>query len=362
MHRCSGIHHEFALLCPLRRGCRHYPCFGKGVERSLVLYFELVDISRQVRCFSAGASFFVAKLPFVCNPRILAHTDCVTWGSHFWILPCDGPFPSRFLMWCHVPLEHLTVWFDPDFPTSRRINFLGGQSWDTQPNSVDSFSKAIDPFPPLFFDFFWLPIRLSVSEETLVAEFASWHRQVLLTYRRMPKITRRICALSFEKFCARFLAFYSKRILSPLCQNLSKDFLLSVCAFGAGEHDCAFLSTITSVAETTRVSSWTLSNCFPLMAFSHFSFRADVSSFSTLDQCSPSQIFHYAASEIAHPNRPINVSAYHDFQSLTAWQGWISIKFLGLHGQFRLKLNRISYFHHVQTFQDISLGISLTWE
>ena len=42
-----------------RKGCRHYPCFGRRVEGRLVLFFELVDTFRQVSCFSAGASFLL---------------------------------------------------------------------------------------------------------------------------------------------------------------------------------------------------------------------------------------------------------------------------------------------------------------
>ena len=42
--------------------------------------------------------------------------------------------------------------FDPNFPFSRGKVFLGWDSWDTQPNCVDSFNKATDPFAPSFFD------------------------------------------------------------------------------------------------------------------------------------------------------------------------------------------------------------------
>ena len=50
-------------------------------------------------------------------------------------------------------LENLTAWFDPKFPDSRRTGFLGQESWDTQPNYVDSSNKAADLFAPSFFDF-----------------------------------------------------------------------------------------------------------------------------------------------------------------------------------------------------------------
>ena len=64
-----------------------------------------------------------------------------------------------------MPLDNLAVQSDPKFPLFRGIDFFGGSvSWDTQPNGLDSFSKATDPFPPLLFDFFTvLLINVSVS-------------------------------------------------------------------------------------------------------------------------------------------------------------------------------------------------------
>ena len=35
------------------------------------------------------------------------------------------PFFPEFLLWYHVPLENLTVRFDPNFPSFRRVDFLG---------------------------------------------------------------------------------------------------------------------------------------------------------------------------------------------------------------------------------------------
>ena len=68
------------------------------------------------------------------------------------MIPRDGAFLARILIWCQVPLENLTVCFDPNFSCSRRIDFLGSESWDTQPSCTDSFTIATDPFAPPFFD------------------------------------------------------------------------------------------------------------------------------------------------------------------------------------------------------------------
>ena len=38
-----------------------------------------------------------------------------SWSAHFWIIPRDGPFLSRILIWCQVPLENLTACLFPIF-------------------------------------------------------------------------------------------------------------------------------------------------------------------------------------------------------------------------------------------------------
>ena len=59
-------------------------------------------------------------------PRILAHKDCVLEVRTFELTPCDGPFGV-------MPLEKVTVQFDPNVPFFRRIDFFGGfLSWNTQ--------------------------------------------------------------------------------------------------------------------------------------------------------------------------------------------------------------------------------------
>ena len=43
---------------------------------ALFAFFELMDTSRPFSCFSAGASFFVARFPDVFFPQILEHMGC----------------------------------------------------------------------------------------------------------------------------------------------------------------------------------------------------------------------------------------------------------------------------------------------
>ena len=39
VHQCSGVDHEFSLFWLFRRGCQHYPGFGRRAERSFCLLF-----------------------------------------------------------------------------------------------------------------------------------------------------------------------------------------------------------------------------------------------------------------------------------------------------------------------------------
>ena len=149
-----------------------------------------------------------------------------------------------------------------------------------------------------------------MSEIAIIAKNASSLRLVILTYGRVPIITRRVRTLSFEENFARHSAFSSRR-LSPLGPKPFEGFLPSVCdcAFGAGEHDCTFLSTIASVAETARVSSRTLSFCLSLRAFSHSALNADFCPFLTLGHHSCSNPF-VPSFEVVRPNHLINMSCH----------------------------------------------------
>ena len=58
------------------------------------------------------------------------------------MIPFDGLFFPN-VTWNHVPLENLTVQFDPNFPLFRRMDLLGGTvSWDTQHMVVVIFQQT----------------------------------------------------------------------------------------------------------------------------------------------------------------------------------------------------------------------------
>ena len=102
-------------------GCWHYLRFSRSIKRSSVRILELVNIFRQIPCFSTGASFLVqgflmwSSLNFgVQGQRFLKRTlldDPSRWTLSFQNFEKD-----------HVSLETLTACFDPKTPGWRNIN------------------------------------------------------------------------------------------------------------------------------------------------------------------------------------------------------------------------------------------------
>ena len=101
-----------------------FPVFNRNTKRSFVRILELVNV------FAKSHAALRAHLSWCkvssCDLSPNLHAQGLrSGGAHFRIIPRDGPFLSRILIWCQVPLENLTACFDPNFPCSRRINFLG---------------------------------------------------------------------------------------------------------------------------------------------------------------------------------------------------------------------------------------------
>ena len=159
-----------SLFQQCRRGCRHYPSFGRRVERIFWLFFEFVNILCQFLGVSADApllfkgfvlrSYLEFGNPWISILRFALLSD-----------PCDGSFFSQNFTRRIVVFENLNVWFDPNFPFSRRIDFLWVLSWDTQPNWIVSINKATDAFAPPFFDFLLGCPRASVCSKLLLSLF-----------------------------------------------------------------------------------------------------------------------------------------------------------------------------------------------
>ena len=170
---------------------------------------------------------------------------------------------------CHVSLEKLTVaiWI-PIIRSSVEEKIFGGSvSRDTQPNCSDSFTPSNWSFSTTFLRFCsGLPV--SLSAETFVAEFA---------------IPIQICNFSDTKgifHCTTDLCNFLVGNFFTLCDlPFQKDLLPRITAirrlaprqsvvFGASEQEKTIAlagQRLFPVANTARVSSWTLSNCSPLI-------------------------------------------------------------------------------------------------
>ena len=126
-----------------------------------------------------------------------------------------------------------------------RTEFLGYESWDTQPNSVDSFNKATNPFAPPFFDFLldspqpqhvWRNLFFQICIQSQTWQF--WHTGGCQNSRDgfFLKKNNFCNGMEFRSFCLK-----SFHLVLP---DVLADFSLpsSVLAFelGAGEDDRPF--------------------------------------------------------------------------------------------------------------------------
>ena len=164
---------------------------------------------------------------------------------------------------------------------------------------------------------------------------------VILTHGRMPIITRRHGLRPFFPEGTFSLGtnvgtfrvfFFPSSLLSALLEQ--------------EEDGCAFcprsrrFPDASSWLQTTRVSSWTLSNFLPLLALSHFPLHADFCPLLNHGYC---YFFHYfvPGSEVPRPHCLINMTSYFCLQS--GVDRWLVISniLLVIHGQHSLKLDRI---------------------
>ena len=219
-----------------------------------------------------------------------------SWCAHFGKIPRGGPFLSWILIWCHVPLENLTACFDPNIPGSRRIDFLGQESWDTQPNCVDPFYKASDPFAPPLFDFLLGFSSASTCRKQHLSPCTQpFFRLVILTHGEDANnyMTDFWIGMEFQS-C---LSFFSCLLPDPcegFCSSPSVRFAFErdagekTIALFVSDYYLCFQKPVRVETETTGVSFGTLSVCRPLKTLSHFPLNVSFLSFSTLGDWSRS--------------------------------------------------------------------------
>ena len=248
-------------------------------------------------------------------------------------------------MW---PLENLTVCFVANFPYSRKIDLLRWESWDTQPLCIDSFSKATGPLTPLFFDFFTgLTINLNVSKSAFFAFCASWFRLVNWETREGANNYMTASCPFPNETSERNSASFSRRTFPFAAWTFWGYLSVSVCLrFWCRRRRLSFWFLIASVSrcsivtETTWVSFRTLSECFPLIACSHFPPHADFSPLWLLVTAPPSTI-SFRALKLCDPISLSSMTSYYCLQSEVLWWFVVSNILLHIHRQHSVTLNRI---------------------
>ena len=142
----------------------------------------------------------------------------------------------------------------------RRVDFVGWEPWDTQPNWIHSFNRASDPFcTTLVWLFVGLLLRLNMSKTAHYAITASCSWLVFLIHGRLPVITWRV----FTFFTlAKESAPFSPRALTSAAWGFEGFLPVSLClCIGCKTRWLAFsVLTLVSVSryrimgETTWVS------------------------------------------------------------------------------------------------------------
>ena len=243
-------------------------------EKNVALSFfsELADIFRKISCFSAGASFLLQGV-FLCpilkfwrtKPALLRFTllnNSLRWTlsflifyvvclSRFWrcdLIPkivCSSVKSTSTSAALHPGIRNQNV-----LTPSRRLlvlfhHFSSALYWadcQLQYLWVHTCRRICVPIQICNFD-----IREDVNEHTTDS------------YNSLTVISCTLFDLSFRIDCSTQLCFL----------------ILCLRSWSRRGRLCWLSTLIFSVAETW-VSSWTLSFCSPLVAFSHFPFNADI--------------------------------------------------------------------------------------
>ena len=134
-------------------GRRHCPWFNRSIKRSFVRILELVNIFRQLPCYSAVESFLVQG--FLLWP-LLKPSCARTTLVRFALLNGASRWTRSFPICCAVPralgefdgVIWSQIWNFPQNRLSPRVIFGHTTQFVTSPSI-----KATDPSAPPFFDF-----------------------------------------------------------------------------------------------------------------------------------------------------------------------------------------------------------------
>ena len=164
-----------------------------------------MHVFRQIPCFSAGASFLLQRL-FLCSfLKLLEQKGCAPDVHTSELLLAMDPFFPEFSCGAACLSRIGRCGLIPKMSCSSvKSTWVSVALYPGIRNPIEKTSSIKQPIlSTSFLQLFIGLISLHVPEQTLVADFASRFRFVILTCGRMPIITRRIRAIPFKVILAR---------------------------------------------------------------------------------------------------------------------------------------------------------------
>ena len=321
-------------------GC---PCFGRKVERGLVLVFELIDTFCQVPCFSADASFLLQGF-IVCSflkfwrtriafLRLTLLNNSLRWTNCF----CPD-----FLKWCRVPLENTTVGFDPNFPLSRRIDFFRGNLGTRNPIVKTPSVRQLMIHHHFCLTFEWAAHQPQCVWTDIGRRICIPIQICKFDIREDAKNHTTNSYKSFWGFFCTVSSLSCQRECSPLGPKPFEGFLPSVCVQKLLGQEGTVPSVRDRVGFPMLLSDWNYKSLpFPSQRWLFFLLDTWLQLLF--------QLFRSVLG-VARPDHLIHVFAW---SSIFGWHFSISNNFLFIQSQSCVKLNRIFSFLLAQTFQDV---------
>ena len=231
-----------------------------------------------------------------------------------WILPIDGPFFSRMFAWRNAALVNRTRRLGSNtlLPFLEIVEEPGGSvSCNTQLNCRTLFTAATALLLSSFFGF------LFGCSSTFQWEITSRSRLKELTFRRMPILTRRFGASTFQEvFTRRSIGFLRLASASGISfsRHTSTSCFWRLWLRGRFGFRRRFRTIVTLMPETALVSLRTLAFFFPVVTNTFSSFNTTQSPV-TLDHCSCVD-FLMSGVKISQSKFLIYTSSHHCLQPL----------------------------------------------
>ena len=242
---------------------RDYTFLRGRIEWSLVLFFELEYVFSKIFVLLRGHRSCLSVPSWDLSSNFTAQG--LRWCRGLTcIFPSDGPFFSRILAWRSVDCMNRTRRIDSktfSHRVSSKLCAFRRFCWLWVLRETTQLRCSFSQWPlhvliSLFRHFIWLLVNFIVREHTLISCFATRFSLKALTFGRMPTLTKRSCASTFQIVSAR-LSKNSVSLTSASDASLSRRASTS-CHWWLGRWSgfrCRFWCTIiTLMLETALVS------------------------------------------------------------------------------------------------------------